>query len=655
MLGARNVELEQTGNANEKSLRSTDNKNWSTYDRYIRRQSQPEVEDGMDPLTRDTAEAVGFYSIKELDLKGNRARRGPREHNDSRPWLSVARRGRLRDPHSTRLTHCAAKCGRSVTCVTLPIAGVGLALLTINSLDRTQTSAFRPPCLFLLMIRRVAKGCAPRFSTQSVGGIMKRAIVDESTSPVRAQIAICLRRRRAALVISLLGGAASIVSAAAAQAQDQTDTVLGTSAFATGQGSYNTAIGAFTLWQNESGNGNTVVGYTAMYWSTTGWQNTAVGNQSLNQNRTGTWNTAIGQNSLIGNTTGSNNTGSGIDAGACSTTASNNTATGAFSLSGGGIYTLDVPWPTCPGNGATGSENTSTGAYSMFNNLTGTDNTATGYEALQANTSGNNNVASGVGALYSNTNGSSNTASGHQVLYKNTTGYHQTAEGASALYSNTTGNDNVAFGYDALFSNTTGSSNIGIGNSAGYLLTRGSNNIDIANQGTATDSGVIRIGAAGTNTQTFVAGVSNSKITGSAVYVTSSGQLGVLASSERYKTDVTTMGSGSERLAALRPVTFHLKNDAGGELQYGLIAEEVAKVYPELVIRGAEGTIEGVRYEELTPMLLNQVQYQQRELDGQSQEIAALKRQLSDVVRVSHEMQASLQILRARDLRIAMR
>ncbi len=483
---------------------------------------------------------------------------------------------------------------------------------------------------------------------------MKRVIVDESTPAAQIQIAACTRQRRTAMVVALLGGVAGVLSCAA-RAQDSTDTVLGSSAFASGQGSYNTALGAFTLWQNESGNGNTVVGYTAMYWSTTGWQNTAVGNQSLNQNRSGTWNTAIGQNSLIGNTTGSNNTGSGIDAGACSTTASNNTATGAFSLSGGGIYTLNVPWPTCPDTGATGSENTSTGAYSMFNNLTGADNTATGYQALQANTSGNNNVAAGDGALYSNTNGASNTASGHQTLYKNTTGYHETAGGASALFSNTTGNENVAFGFQALFSNSTGSKNIGIGVTAGSLLTHGSNNIDIANQGVAADNGVIRIGTSGTNTQTFVAGIYNSKITGSAVYVTSSGQLGVLASAERYKTGVTTMGPGSEKLAALRPVTFHLKNDASGELQYGLIAEEVAKVYPELVIRGTEGTIEGVRYEELTPMLLNQVQQQQRKLDEQSQEISTLERQLSDVVHMSEGMQASLQILQAKDSGIAMR
>lgn len=462
------------------------------------------------------------------------------------------------------------------------------------------------------------------------------------------------RLRRSPVLAVLIAAAAGVFSVGA-YANDETDTQLGSNAFLSGNGSYNTAIGAYTLWQNQSGNGNTVVGYTAMYWSTTGWQNTAVGNQSLNQNRTGTWNTAIGQNSLIGNTTGSNNTGSGIDAGACSTTASNNTATGAFALSGGGVYTLSVPWPTCPTSGATGGNNTTTGAYSMFNNLTGTDNTATGYQALQANTSGSNNVASGDGALYANTNGASNTASGHHALYTNTTGYHQTADGASTLFSNTTGDNNVAFGFEALYANTTGSNNIAVGANAGYLLTQGSNNIDIGNVGVAGEGGVIRIGTSGTNTEAFIAGITGSKVTGSAVYVTSSGQLGVLASSERYKTDVAPMGSSSEKLAELRPVTFHLKTDPGGERQYGLIAEEVANVYPELVIRSASGRIEGVRYEELSPMLINEAQQQQRKLAEQSREIAALKQQLSLVLRKSDEMQAALERLEAKDSRVAMR
>jgi hypothetical protein len=171
----------------------------------------------------------------------------------------------------------------------------------------------------------------------------------------------------------------------------------------------------------------------------------------------------------------------------------------------------------------------------------------------------------------------------------------------------------AAFGQDALYQ-TKGSNNIGLGNDAGYNLTTGSNNVDIANQGMAGDTGVIRIGAASAQTTTYIAGIENAKVTGSAVYITSSGQLGVLASSERYKTAIVPMDAGTAKLEELRPVKFHLKNDPKGAVQYGLIAEEVARVYPELVIRNERGRIEGVRYDELAPMLLNQVQQQAREL-----------------------------------------
>ena len=120
-------------------------------------------------------------------------------------------------------------------------------------------------------------------------------------------------------------------------------------------------------------------------------------------------------------------------------------------------------------------------------------------------------------------------------------------------------------------------------------------------------------------------------VTGAAVYVTSTGQLGVLASSERYKTAVTSMGSRTEKLRQLRPVTFHLKTDPKGDVQYGLIAEEVAKVYPELVIRDSAGRVEGVRYEELAPMLLNEVQRQAVELREMRQQVGALEAALIDL------------------------
>ena len=177
----------------------------------------------------------------------------------------------------------------------------------------------------------------------------------------------------------------------------------------------------------------------------------------------------------------------------------------------------------------------------------------------------------------------------------------------------------------------SGSYNIALGFDAGYNVTTGSNNIEIGAQGTSSDNNTIQIGTQGTQTSTTIAGIYGTTITGSAVYVTPTGKLGVLASSERFKTDVTTMGEASEKLGQLRPVTFKLKADPQGTTQYGLIAEEVAKVYPELVIRGADGRIDGVRYEELAPMLLNVVQQQQTKLADQAREIADMRQQLAEV------------------------
>ena len=254
---------------------------------------------------------------------------------------------------------------------------------------------------------------------------------------------------------------------------------------------------------------------------------------------------------------------------------------------------------------------------------------------------GNHNTVSGFEALYSNTNGNSNTAAGDLALYYNTSGYHNTASGSNSLFSNTTGVGNVAFGLEALYSNTSGSNNIAVGTNAGYYLTQGSNDIDIGNQAVAGESATVRIGAAGSQTATYIAGIENAKVTGSAVYVTASGQLGVLASSERYKTAIAPMGASTEKLQELRPVSFHLKADPKGALQYGLIAEEVAKVYPELVIRDGAGKIDGVRYDELAPMLLNEVQSMQWE-------IAELKE-------INKSMQAVIAKMQDKDQRVAMR
>jgi len=166
---------------------------------------------------------------------------------------------------------------------------------------------------------------------------------------------------------------------------------------------------------------------------------------------------------------------------------------------------------------------------------------------------------------------------------------------------------------------------------AGYNLTTGSNNIDIGNLGVAADSGTIRIGTTSTQTKTFIAGIYGTSVTGSAVVVSSTGQLGVAVSSERFKTAIAPMASNSDKISQLRPVTFHLKTDPNGTLQYGLIAEEVAKVYPDLVIRDQTGRIDGVRYDELAPILVHEVQQQQQKIATQDAKIDDLEKRLAQI------------------------
>jgi hypothetical protein len=199
------------------------------------------------------------------------------------------------------------------------------------------------------------------------------------------------------------------------------------------------------------------------------------------------------------------------------------------------------------------------------------------------------------------------------------------------MIHNLTGRDNAALGRNALAANQGGSNNIAIGSNAGYSVRGGSYNIEIGNVGTANDAGTIRLGTSSQQGSAYIAGIANSHVAGSAVYVTATGQLGVLASSERYKTDVASMGSSSEKVRELRPVTFHLKTDPKAGVQYGLIAEEVAKVYPELVVRDENGRVEGVRYEELAPMLLNELQQQQGRLAEQQAELQEMRSQLADL------------------------
>ncbi len=249
-------------------------------------------------------------------------------------------------------------------------------------------------------------------------------------------------------------------------------------------------------------------------------------------------------------------------------------------------------------------------------------NTASGEDALYSDTSGSYNTATGFSSLFSNKTGDNNTATGYQSLYYNATGSNNSASGHESLFTNTTGSDNTALGAAALRSAKTGNNNIAVGYEAGYNLTTGSNNIEIGSKGLATDYNMIKIGVEGLQAKTFIAGIYKTSVSGSAVMVNSNGQLGVVVSSERFKTDIAPMGSNIAKLQALRPVKFHLKTDPHGAVQYGLIAEEVAKVYPELVIRDEAGRIDGVRYDELAPMLLNEMQEQQKVVVAQTAKIA---------------------------------
>jgi hypothetical protein len=370
----------------------------------------------------------------------------------------------------------------------------------------------------------------------------------------------------------------------------------------------------------SDGNNNTGVGTAALGGpaaSNSGGANTAVGWSALQSNTTGTQNTAVGLNALLFNTTGEDNTASGADAMLDNKTGSNNTASGAGALTGN----------------TTGSFNTADGVDALELNVGGSFNTASGYQALFNNTV-NYNTGFGYAALFSNTTGLSNTAVGVQALLDNVTGDQNTATGYLTLVSST-GSNNTGFGYEALRSLKSGSSNIALGSLAGYNITTGSNDIDIGNTGDAAESGVIRIGTSGTQTAAYIAGIVGTKITGSEVVITASGQLGVKASSERYKTDIAPIGGASGKLDELRPVSFHLKADPKGDVQYGLIAEEVAKVYPELVIRDESGRIDGVRYDELAPMLLNELQKQAAEIRDLKQQVAKvndLQLRLNEVV-----------------------
>jgi trimeric autotransporter adhesin len=364
---------------------------------------------------------------------------------------------------------------------------------------------------------------------------------------------------------------------------------------------------------------------------------TAEGNSALQNLTTGVGNTAAGWHSLFANTTGNLNTAIGAGT-LLLNTGDNNTATGGLALL----------------SNTTGFYNTADGAFALFSNTTGSGNTGSGYQALFSNQTGANNAAFGYISLYNNT-GSFNTAFGSQTLVFNTTGEQNTATGFLALANNTTGSVNTAYGNLALANNTTGFFNIALGVNAGSHLTTGFDNIDIGNTGVAGESHTIRIGSS-FQTATYIAGIAGQTVGAgqTTCYVDNDGKLGVFLSARRFKTDIADMGGVSEALLALRPVTFHYKPelDKTGIPQFGLIAEEVAKVNPDLVTHDAKGELSTVRYEAVNAMLLNEFQKEHKKVQaleatvaqqqkGMETLTAQLKEQAAQIQKVSAQLEAS--------------
>ena len=358
-----------------------------------------------------------------------------------------------------------------------------------------------------------------------------------------------------------------------------------------GYPNFTTAEGTNALQNLTTGAANTAAGWYSLFTTSTGSFNTGVGAGTLTLNNADS-NTAVGAAALLLNTTGIENTAVGTAALVHNDTSQQNTATGAFALS----------------NHVSGNANTAIGANALFSDTTGQINTAVGAGALFA-------VNNGF-------NGSFNTAVGAAALGNNTNA-DNTAVGASALANNTSGHDNTAVGVSALASNSTGSNNIAIG-----ALSAG--------QSVSTASHVICIGSQGGNNDNscWIGQIFNaSSPGGSAVFIDANDRLGTVTSSKRFKEDIRAMDKDSEALFALKPVSFHYKKeiDPMRTSQFGLVAEDVEKVNPDLVVRDNEGKAYSVRYDQVNALLLNEFLKEHRKVEKLEATVADLAEQLQKI------------------------
>jgi len=384
----------------------------------------------------------------------------------------------------------------------------------------------------------------------------------------------------------------------------------------------NTAVGEDSLFNVTTGVWNVGVGVQALFHDTVGNQNTGVGYQTLFNNVDGDKSTAIGSQALFNNTSGSDNVGIGFRTLFTNTMGNRNT--------GMGYRTLAF--------NDTGNDNTAVGWNALFNNRdVASFNTAVGSEALLHNTTGGSNTAIGGESMVSNTTGSENTAVGANALFSDTTGQLNTAVGSGALGkngANITGHDNTAVGVSALPNNTTGNNNIAVGSFAGQAVTTSSNVICIGVQGSDT------------NNSCFIGQIFNaSSPGGSGVFIDANNKLGTITSSKRFKEDIKAMDNASEALFALKPVTFHYKKDIdpAGTQQLGLVAEDVEKVNPDLVVRDKQGKPYSVRYDQVNAMLLNEFLKEHRKVEEQEATIAQLNKNMETVVTRLKEQAAQIQ------------
>lgn len=410
-------------------------------------------------------------------------------------------------------------------------------------------------------------------------------------------------------------------------------TFVGTNAGPSNTGFANTGVGVSSLAANTSGVNNSAFGTSALLSNTSGGNNSAFGTAALTANTTGSNNSAFGLSSLATNTA-SDNSAFGTLALFANTSGQRNTALGSLALQSNTV----------------GDDNTAVGHFALNTNdgPTGQANTAVGSSAL-ANSGGARNSALGAGALASNTSGASNAALGNDALgdtsfglanaafgdsaAKHSTGDLNSAFGQKALYMNASGDGNTAIGRSALENHTSGSNNIALGKDAGDVLLTGSNNMYLGSRGVPTaESNRIRVGAS-THTETFIAGISGNVVAGgSPVIVNASGELGNIASSSRFKREISSLEREAEQLHRLRPVSFRYREEYVGEgeasIEYGLVAEEVAETSPDLVVYDEAGRPVSVRYQMLAPLLVGEIQRQRSTIEEQRSAIDDLRQRL---------------------------